>query len=130
MLKKVRLVVLSVLAAGVMCYVCVGIKAIPVLAGEGCPKASPSSCCAADKKGSAPCDFMKELGLTPEQQAKIEQLKAGCEKNGNKCTPECLQKVKEILTKEQGEKLDALVAKMKNGSGAPACKGEGAPQAK
>ncbi len=129
MLKKVRLVVLSVLVAGVMCYACIGIKATAVLAGEGCPKSS-SSCCAG--KTGAPCDFMKELGLTPEQQAKIEKLKAECEKDGQKCTPECIQKVKEILTKEQGEKLDVLIAKMKNGgnASAPACKGEGAPQAK
>ena len=125
MLKKVRLAVLGVLLAGLLCYVCIGINATPALAG---------SCCAskAGAAPTAPCDFMKELGLTPEQQAKIEKMKAECEKNGNKCNPECLQKVKEILTKEQGEKLDVLIAKMKNGcgSGAPACKGEGAPQAK
>ena len=129
MLKEVRVFVLGVLMAWVLGYVCTGIITTPVLANEGCQKSSPSCC--ANKQG-APCDLTKELGLTPEQQAKIEKLKAECEKNGQKCTPECIQKVKEILTKEQGEKLDVLVAKMKNGgsASAPACKGEDAPQAK
>lgn len=117
MLKKVRLAVLGVLMAGVLCYACIGIITTPVFACEG---SQGSSACSAGKK-SEPCDLTKELGLTTEQIAKIEKLKAECEKDGNKCTPECFQKVKEILTKEQGEKLDVLVAK-KNGGNTPQAK--------
>lgn len=123
MLKKVRVAVLGVLMAGVLCYTCIGIIAAPVFAGEAC-------CPGGKKDAAAPCDFTKELGLTAEQQAKIEKLKAEFEKSGQKCSPEeCFQKVKEILTKEQGEKLAVLIAK-KNGGNVPAAKEEDAPQVK
>ena len=141
MLKKVRLVVLGILMAGVLCYACFGIYSTPLLAGEESQDTSScklyvgrlpvyagdvckkclDSCCVGEK--SAGCDFTEGLKLTPEQQAKIEKLKAEFEKNGQKCiTKESIQKVKEVLTKEEGEGLDALIAKMKNGCSARACK--------
>lgn len=145
MLKKVRLVVGcllgSILMAGVLCYACIGIHStpllaseesqdtsscklyvgrLPVYAGDVCKKCS-DSCCTSEK--SAGCDFTEGLKLTPEQQAQIEKLKTELEKKGEKCiTAESIQKVKDVLTKEEGEELDAIVAKMKNRCSTRACK--------
>ncbi|MGR3309979.1 MAG: hypothetical protein ACUZ77_04325 [Candidatus Brocadiales bacterium] len=125
MLKKVRLVVLGVLMAGILGYACIGINAATVFACEG---SQGSSACGAGKK-EAPCDITKELGLTPEQIVKFEKLKAECERNRMQCGPECFQKFKAILTHEQGKKLEVFVAKQ-GGNPAALAKREGAPQVK
>lgn len=131
MLKKVRLVVLGGLMAGLLCYACIGMNAAPVLACSGsggdhdhaAASTSAPACGGAEgKKMGAPCDISKELGLTPEQQTKFNALKAECEKNGDKCTPECFQKVKALLTEEQSKKLESIIVKMKGGCAGPQAK--------
>lgn len=115
MLRKARVVVVGILMAGLFCYACIGINNANVFA-SGCSRSSSAAgpeC--GSKSGGAPCDISKELGLTPDQQAKIAALKAECEKSGMKCTPECLNKMKEILTPEQVTKLEAIIAKMQGG---------------
>jgi hypothetical protein len=121
MLKKVRVVVFGVLMASLLCYVCIGINAVPVLAGEGCQKSAATGCPSA-KGGLDPCKIMKELGLTPEQHTQVEKLKAECKKTGQTCSPECFQKIKGILNEEQSVKFSAIVAKMKGGCAAPPAK--------
>lgn len=120
MLKRVKLVVIGFLMAGFLCYACIGINDANSCARDAAAgSASGGPACGAQKQGGGePCDITKELGLTPEQQAKIEELKADCEKNGMKCTPECFNKMRAILTDEQAVKLQALITKMKGGAAA------------
>lgn len=100
-----------------------GVFATPVFAQQGAKAECPKQQCEATKCQAGKCDQAKSpfanLGLTAEQQKKIDALRADCQKNAKECKEqaktdrkdrreamgkrraEYLAKIKDILTPEQ-----------------------------